>query len=154
MVISFSCKCSNLQYLFLANRWLKNYRKMVQTFWISELSVIELVNNLSSERSYYLYTLSRMNSIEIQAWINFSTSLYSSITLYMTPVYLLGVSRGFGFLEFKSVSNAQDWMDRHRVYIHVVFVWFGGRISCTVKSVLSGHPWTLTSVQLMQNVRF
>ena len=40
----------------------------------------------------------------------------------MTPVYLLGGSRGFGFLEFKSVSDAQDWMERHRVYIHVVFV--------------------------------
>ena len=35
----------------------------------------------------------------------------------MTRVYMyfLGVSRGFGFLEFKSVSDAQDWMERHRV---------------------------------------
>ena len=36
-------------------------------------------------------------------------------------VYVLGVSRGFGFLEFKSVSDAQDWMEHHRVGIHVVF---------------------------------
>ena len=27
----------------------------------------------------------------------------------------IGISRGFGFLEFKSVSEAQDWMDKHRV---------------------------------------
>ena len=47
VVDSFSCKCSSLRYLFLANRWLKNCRKMVQTFWISELSAIELVNSLS-----------------------------------------------------------------------------------------------------------
>lgn len=30
-----------------------------------------------------------------------------------------GVSRGFGFLEFKSVSNAQDWMEHHRGRYHV-----------------------------------
>ncbi|XP_073228278.1 RNA-binding protein 5-like isoform X3 [Porites lutea] len=31
-----------------------------------------------------------------------------------------GISRGFGFLEFKSVSEAQDWMEKHRgrYYVH------------------------------------
>lgn len=30
-----------------------------------------------------------------------------------------GVSRGFGFLEFKSVSDAQDWMEHHKGRYHV-----------------------------------
>ena len=44
--------------------------------------------------------------------------------MILIPVYVLGVSRGFGFLEFKSVSDAQDWMERHRVGIHVHVVFF------------------------------
>ena len=37
--------------------------------------------------------------------------------------YTTGISKGFGFLEFKSVSDAQDWMDVHRVFrrfLHVL----------------------------------
>lgn len=37
-------------------------------------------------------------------------------SIYDWSVFLYaGISRGFGFLEFKSVSEAQDWMERHRV---------------------------------------
>lgn len=29
--------------------------------------------------------------------------------------FITGISKGFGFLEFKSVSDAQDWMELHKV---------------------------------------
>lgn len=29
--------------------------------------------------------------------------------------FITGISKGFGFLEFKSVSDAQEWMELHKV---------------------------------------
>lgn len=47
-------------------------------------------------------------------FIQIQTVSFSCIFMYgVTSV--LGGSRGFGFLEFKSVSEAQDWKEHHRV---------------------------------------
>ena len=68
----------------------------------------------------------------------------------MSWTYVLGVSRGFGFLEFKSVSDAQDWMEHHKVCrVHYACLFFLSLVFIFVKvtsiniTVFSYKPSTL-----------
>ena len=45
--------------------------------------------------------------------INYLILTSNFLKCYVT--FITGISKGFGFLEFKSVSDAQEWMELHKV---------------------------------------